>query len=221
MIRPAVMYLAGQSYGLVRLPNGQILSQFGEGSNMPFLATWNCTGFVVNPDGWVATAGHCVDPESAKTADTQTGRRRIHRPVPGLARSPGPGRDTGRGFRRTHGLKGTLPTGVPRSASRCCTAPAHRSSAKMPANVVDFRPLGKGRRRASQDGKAQPAVVRAGYRRRRQHRYIDSLGGFRREHRTRSPVLRWTRRIRAARSARSRRWESARSMRSMPRSPKA
>jgi S1-C subfamily serine protease len=27
-----------------------------------FVAGAQCTGFVVNPDGWVATAGHCVDP---------------------------------------------------------------------------------------------------------------------------------------------------------------
>ena len=66
MIRPAVMYLATQASGQVRLPSGQMLSHFGEGSDIPFVATWNCTGFVVNPDGWVATAGHCVDPESAK-----------------------------------------------------------------------------------------------------------------------------------------------------------
>jgi hypothetical protein len=66
MIRPAVMYVAAQAYGQVRLPNGQVLSQFGLGSTFPFVATWACTGFVVNPDGWVATAGHCVDPSSAK-----------------------------------------------------------------------------------------------------------------------------------------------------------
>lgn len=27
----------------------------------PFTASFQCTGFVVNPDGYVATAGHCVD----------------------------------------------------------------------------------------------------------------------------------------------------------------
>ncbi len=27
----------------------------------PFTATFQCTGFVVNPDGYIATAGHCVD----------------------------------------------------------------------------------------------------------------------------------------------------------------
>ena len=65
-IRPAVMYLAAETYGVVRLPTGQTLSQYGVGIGMPYLANWDCTGFVVNPDGWVATAGHCVDPQSAK-----------------------------------------------------------------------------------------------------------------------------------------------------------
>ncbi|MFN8183580.1 MAG: trypsin-like peptidase domain-containing protein [Candidatus Nanopelagicales bacterium] len=30
-------------------------------TNDPFTASFQCTGFVVNPDGYVATAGHCVD----------------------------------------------------------------------------------------------------------------------------------------------------------------
>src|SRR5690348_9128602 len=34
----------------------------------PFTVTMQCTGFVVNPDGYVATAGHCVDPLGGKEA---------------------------------------------------------------------------------------------------------------------------------------------------------
>ncbi|MFC4783850.1 trypsin-like peptidase domain-containing protein [Nocardioides sp. MAHUQ-72] len=34
----------------------------------PFTVTMQCTGFVVNPDGYVATAGHCVDPDGGKDA---------------------------------------------------------------------------------------------------------------------------------------------------------
>ena len=34
-----------------------------------------CTGFVVNPDGYVATAGHCVDPAGGKDALQRAGRR--------------------------------------------------------------------------------------------------------------------------------------------------
>ena len=32
----------------------------------PFSVTMQCTGFVVNPDGYIATAGHCVDPAGGK-----------------------------------------------------------------------------------------------------------------------------------------------------------
>ena len=34
----------------------------------PFTVRTQCTGFVVNPDGWVATAGHCVHPDLGKEA---------------------------------------------------------------------------------------------------------------------------------------------------------
>ena len=34
--------------------------------NKPFTVTMQCTGFVVNPDGYVATAGHCVAPDGGK-----------------------------------------------------------------------------------------------------------------------------------------------------------
>ena len=36
--------------------------------NKPFTVTMQCTGFVVNPDGYVATAGHCVAPDGGKDA---------------------------------------------------------------------------------------------------------------------------------------------------------
>jgi serine protease Do len=143
MIRPAVMYLAGQTYGQVRLPSGQMLSQFGGGSTFPFVATWGCTGFVVNPDGWVATAGHCVDPETAKELilknavstymdqfpDSPTGRD----PVAALewllknARVEGDTADRGPEISLTL-LYGT----------------GTKVAGKMLANVVDFRSLGKG-----------------------------------------------------------------------------
>ena len=90
MIRPAVMYLAAQGYGLVRLPSGQMLAEFGQGSNMPFLATWACTGFVVNPDGWVATAGHCVDPAERKLLILKRAATEYINQFPDLPESRGP-----------------------------------------------------------------------------------------------------------------------------------
>jgi serine protease Do len=32
----------------------------------PFSITMQCTGFVVNPDGYIGTAGHCVDPKGGR-----------------------------------------------------------------------------------------------------------------------------------------------------------
>jgi hypothetical protein len=37
-------------------------------TDAPFIVRMQCSGFVVNPDGWVATAGPCVDPELEKEA---------------------------------------------------------------------------------------------------------------------------------------------------------
>ncbi|HYF71743.1 MAG TPA: serine protease, partial [Nocardioides sp.] len=38
----------------------------------PFELSFQCTGFVVNPDGYIATAGHCVDLEEVKPAFFET-----------------------------------------------------------------------------------------------------------------------------------------------------
>jgi hypothetical protein len=40
--------------GWVRLPNGNLIDAGY------FESGWQCSGFVVNPEGWVATAGHCA-----------------------------------------------------------------------------------------------------------------------------------------------------------------
>lgn len=63
LIRPAVVELEVRAAGRVRLPNGDLLVSGPAG---PFEVTWHCSGFVVNPDGWVATAGHCADPDTAR-----------------------------------------------------------------------------------------------------------------------------------------------------------
>lgn len=39
----------------------------------PFSLQFSCTGFVVNPDGYIATAGHCVDPTQTTSYFVQAG----------------------------------------------------------------------------------------------------------------------------------------------------
>jgi len=52
LIRPAVVYLEITATADVRTPGGTVRG---------YPANVSCTGFVVNPNGYVATAGHCLD----------------------------------------------------------------------------------------------------------------------------------------------------------------
>ncbi len=61
--RPAVVYLEQEWTAWVRVPRSSAL--YFEGwvnDGNAFQWTTRCSGFVVNPDGYVVTAGHCVDP---------------------------------------------------------------------------------------------------------------------------------------------------------------
>ncbi len=143
MIRPAVMFLAGQTSGQVRLPSGQILSHLGEGLNTPFAVTWACTGFTVNPDGWVATAGHCVDPESAKQLILKRAASDYMDQFPDLpeARDPAAALEW---LRKNARVEGNSADRGPEISLLLLYGTGTKVAGKMPANVVDFRPLGKG-----------------------------------------------------------------------------
>lgn len=62
LIRPAIVYLETTYSGFVFDELGGV---FNDGSPFEFKAS--CTGFVVNPSGYIATAGHCVDTGEART----------------------------------------------------------------------------------------------------------------------------------------------------------
>jgi len=143
MIRPSVMYLAGQSYGQVRLPSGQMLSQFGAGSTVPFVATWTCTGFVVNPDGWVATAGHCVDPQNAKQLILKNAVSTYTNQFPDSPEAADPAAAL-RWLLKNARVEGDTPDRGPETSLTLLYGTGTKVAGKMPANVVDFRPLGKG-----------------------------------------------------------------------------
>lgn len=143
LIRPSVMYLAGEGYGLVRLPNGEILSQFGRGSSMPFLATWNCTAFVVNPDGWVATAGHCVDPASAKLLILKRAANEYRSQYPDAPESHEPA-ETLDWLQKNATVEGDAPGQGPHVSFKVISGTGAKLGMKLPASVVDFHSLGEG-----------------------------------------------------------------------------
>lgn len=143
LIRPSVMRLAGEGYGLVRLPNGEILSQFGRGTSMPFLATWDCTAFVVNPDGWVATAGHCVDPASATELILKRAATEYRNQFPDAPEARDPAA-TLEWLQKNATVEGEGAGQGPHVSFAVLSGTGTRISAKLPAGVVDFRPLGQG-----------------------------------------------------------------------------
>lgn len=56
-VQPSIVYLQQDWTGYIYdKTNKQYLS------TEPFTTSFQCTGFVVNPNGYIATAGHCVDP---------------------------------------------------------------------------------------------------------------------------------------------------------------
>jgi S1-C subfamily serine protease len=63
LVQPSVVYEAVTWKGYVYDTYNRQYLKLEE-----FTVPTQCTGFVVNPDGWVATAGHCVDPTSGKEA---------------------------------------------------------------------------------------------------------------------------------------------------------
>lgn len=57
LVQPSIVYLQQDWSGYVYdKTNRQYLN-----NGKPFELSFQCTGFVVNPDGYIATAGHCVD----------------------------------------------------------------------------------------------------------------------------------------------------------------
>lgn len=60
-VQPSIVYLQQDWTGYVfDKSNKQYLN-----GGQPFQLSFQCTGFVVNPDGYIATAGHCVDQGTA------------------------------------------------------------------------------------------------------------------------------------------------------------
>jgi hypothetical protein len=110
---------------------------------MPFIATWSCTGFVVNPDGWVATAGHCVDSESAKLLILKRAAKEYILQFPDAPESRDPA-TTLDWLRKNARVEGDGADRGPEISLALTYGTGTKVAGKVAANVVDFRPLGKG-----------------------------------------------------------------------------
>ena len=71
IVRPSVVYLEQEWTAWVKIPRNSSL-YFGGYVNggSPFTWTTRCSGFIVDPNGYVVTAGHCVDPGEEGARET-------------------------------------------------------------------------------------------------------------------------------------------------------
>jgi serine protease Do len=144
MVRPAVMLFEAEAQGWVRLPSGQMLPHFGERNRgTAFDTAWGCTAFVVNPDGWVATAGHCVDPEGTKDFILKHALSDYIDSHPDSPDAADPAR-TLQWLRENARVEGKTPERGPEISITLLYGTGTKVAAKMPANVADFKPIDKG-----------------------------------------------------------------------------
>jgi serine protease Do len=134
MIRPAIVYIETKFSGWVIDENGTALN-----NGDPFDIVARCTGFAVKSDGYIGTAGHCVD------ADFQRGEI-IRFAAQGLAADRGETVDQlvefGTANWTVEGQKrGTLPD----TEVMVSGAGQRGVDVKpLPARILDLRPLGEG-----------------------------------------------------------------------------
>lgn len=133
LIKPAVVYLETKFSGFVIDNNGQVLNN-GE----PFEATARCTGFAMTADGYLATAGHCVDPDVQKDEIIQFAAKE-------LADSDGSSADDLVKFGSMNWTVEGNAKGSPPDKEILVSGAGQRGDAKpLPARVVNFHPLGQG-----------------------------------------------------------------------------
>ena len=81
--QPSVVYIGSTWTGYVYDTYNKLYLNNGK----PFTLDFQCTGFVVNPDGYIATAGHCVDPAEV-SPHLQAGRRAVGASTTATTRPP-------------------------------------------------------------------------------------------------------------------------------------
>lgn len=140
LVQPAVVYeqITWSGYVYDETNKGYFTQE-------PFVTSFQCTGFIVNPDGYIATAGHCVDYDA-------TVREAILSQVVEWAYAneyyeATPSMETIATFARNWRIDGASTEGTADldvSVAYGVTVSGEPSGKALPARVVDLRPVGEG-----------------------------------------------------------------------------
>lgn len=67
-LKESIVYVQGTATGYVEIPPEHAQGEETQDRRVgPIKAEWSCSGFVVDPSGFIATAGHCVDANDRAT----------------------------------------------------------------------------------------------------------------------------------------------------------
>ncbi len=125
-VEPSIVYMETTFEAAVKDPKWGFI-----GGEKNFSVTYSCSGFFVNPDGYFASAGHCVDyDQEVKDALLDEGRRVVLR-----EREVEPGHHRGGG--RQRGAAALAPARPPELAQR--RREAHRPR-RVPERQAAARP---------------------------------------------------------------------------------
>lgn len=140
LVQPSVVYesITWTGYVYDRHNDGYFTDQ-------PFIVNYQCTGFVVNPDGYIGTAGHCVDYDQTVQSDILSQVADWAYQNDYYASRPSP--QTIAGFARHWRIDGAARRGRPDEAVEIAygvSVSGEPSGKALPARVVAVRPVTEG-----------------------------------------------------------------------------
>lgn len=141
LARPAIVYIEAKFTANVLSPDGTSFAPLNDDN--PWEVNVTCTGFGVNPDGYIATAGHCVDatgPDGIKDDIITQVAKEVHRVEDSI-----PEEDFRTECLAVCTVQGRV-SGSPPDVQISVTggATGNGSPQAQPARVVDFRPFDQG-----------------------------------------------------------------------------
>ncbi|GEL22487.1 hypothetical protein PSU4_14410 [Pseudonocardia sulfidoxydans NBRC 16205] len=135
-VRPAITYLTSTFTGYVADETGTF---FNNGA--PYQLATTCTGFGVNPNGYVATAGHCVDTTTAQGIKSEFVLAAAQQVVAAI---PGVDLATAYQYGMANWTVEGATKGSPIDAQISVITGSTTNADALPARVVDYRPLDQG-----------------------------------------------------------------------------
>lgn len=147
IVRPAIVYIEMEWTAWVKVPRNSDLFYVGYvNEGQPFVWGTRCSGFVVNPGGYVVTAGHCVDPgeEGARGDALAFAVQWLIDTGWAFKRDFGYWQNEGHMMWKVEGTEANSPPDLQVWVQRGVAAGGLRTGEAFPARVVDLLPLSEG-----------------------------------------------------------------------------